>query len=451
MLGVLNGFTLLLSVCFITYVLLIVIPYLRYPKVVPGNPDDFEWHFMVPCRDEEVVIAETIERARSTFPQAHVWVIDDDSDDLTLEIANSYAAHDSHVHVVSRKRPDARLGKGAALNAAYRQMIEWMPAGTDPEKVIVTVIDADGELAANALEVVASDSVFGDRENGAAQIAVWMKNRADKNPLPGKGRLANRFASLLLRAQDIEFRTTISAMQSLRTRTGTVGLGGNGQFTRLSVLNRINAQYGEPWHGSLLEDYELGVHIMLAGSKTKHVFDTHVSQEALPSVRRLLTQRSRWAQGNMDCIRYIPEIAKSIHVSSAGVLEALYYLLLPYLQVLGGLALVGLLGFNIAHAVTDPDALAIYVGNLWSNLILILLFAIAPFAMWGPIYRARCEPQISLWTSIGYGFMMWLYVYYMFIAVFRALYRTIFRKTGWAKTRRNAEVFVKGATTAVEH
>lgn len=59
---------------------------------------------------------------------------------------------------------------------------------------------------------------------------------------------------------------------------------------------------------------------------------------ALPSLRRLLVQRTRWAQGTMQCIRYAPRIWRSSHVSTAGTAEILYYLVQPWLQLLGSLA-----------------------------------------------------------------------------------------------------------------
>ncbi|MCM3781272.1 glycosyltransferase family 2 protein [Microbacterium hydrocarbonoxydans] len=451
MFPILNAFTVLLGVAFVTYVTFILIPYLRYPKVVPGNPDDFEWHFFIPCRDEEAVIETTVTRARRDFPGAHVWVIDDDSEDATAEIVTRFAEVDPQVHLVQRRRPEARTGKGDALNAAYHQLLGWLPAEADPERVIVVVIDADGEMEPNALEVCSADDIFGDPEVGAAQIAVWMKNRDDAKPYPQRGRLANAFARYLLRMQDLEFRTTIAAMQSLRAKTGTVGLGGNGQFTRLSVLDAIGAQYGEPWHGALLEDYELGVHVVLAGYQVKHVYDTQVHQEALPSIRRLLTQRTRWAQGNIQCVKYIGEVVKSRHIDSAGVIETTYYLILPFLQMLGGLAFAILVGAQVNSWIHDPALFHAAVNSLFGIAGLMAMFSIAPFAIWGFVYKVRCEPQASWLTALGWGIGVWLYVYYMYICIARAFLRIVRGKNGWSKTRRNAEAHVYvGGSVAVE-
>lgn len=451
MIAVLSAFTLLLGVTFVAYVVSILVPFLRHKPVPEGDPEDFEWHIFVPCRDEAAVIDQTIARARGDFPTAHVWVIDDDSDDETASIAAAHAVIDPHVHLVRRVRPNARTGKGDALNAAYEALNDWLPFHTDRSRVVVAVVDADGELAPNALEVVSSPKIFGDPRSGAAQIAVWMKNRADARPLPDKGRVANFFASNLLRMQDLEFRTVISGMQALRARTGTVGLGGNGQFTRLDVLDAIAEGYGQPWHGALLEDYELGVHVMLAGYEVRHVYDTHVSQEALPSLRRLLTQRTRWAQGNIQCVKYLKDIFNSSNVDTGGVIESAYYLLLPFLQMLGGAALLVLTGTAVAYGIQNPGVIEANLGQVWGLLALNVIFSVTPFAIWGIVYKLRCEPDASWGTAIFWGLEVWLYVYNIYICIARAFIRVARGKNGWSKTRRNAEAhIVVGGSVAVE-
>src|SRR5699024_4560370 len=124
-----------------------------------ADPSEFSWHAILPCRDEEAVIGRTIERMRGQFPNLHVWVVDDASDDATADIVGQYAATDNQVHLVSRTRPDARTGKGDALNAAYQRITAWLPPDADRDRIIIMVIDADGILAANALRQAAGPAV----------------------------------------------------------------------------------------------------------------------------------------------------------------------------------------------------------------------------------------------------------------------------------------------------
>nr|WP_217498795.1 glycosyltransferase family 2 protein [Leifsonia sp. C5G2] len=424
-------------IAFLTYVILIVLSFSRRGHAQPGDAGDFDWHFFVPCRDEEAVIGTTMARLRDRFPQAHVWVIDDDSDDATAALVQERADRDAQVHLVRRRLPDARVGKGAALNSAYRVLREWLGEGADLDRTIVCVIDADGELTGNALQQAAGPTAFGDPAVGAAQTTVWMKNRNDK--VDADGRRIPLFARFLVRMQDLEFRTIIAGMQALRGRTSTVGLGGNGQFTRVSVLHAIDELKGQPWHGSLLEDYELGVHVLLAGHQIRHLHDTYVEQEGLMSARRFLTQRTRWAQGNIQCSRYLPELLRSRHVGPDGAVESAYYLLLPFLQVLGFVIWAILGGTLVATILASPAGAASWMQGNWSMLLTYAAVGIAPFAVWGPLYRNQCEPQAPWAMGLVWGVGVWLYSFYVWITSPRAFARVLLNRSGWAKTRRNGE------------
>ncbi|MGW4807827.1 glycosyltransferase [Kitasatospora sp. NPDC004272] len=102
----------------------------------PGKAADYEWHLFVPCRDEEAVIGDTLVHLRRSCPEAHIWVIDDDSADRTGDIVRWAAVRDPAIHLVQRRRPNTRLGKGEALNAAYDALNAALPPGTDRTRVV---------------------------------------------------------------------------------------------------------------------------------------------------------------------------------------------------------------------------------------------------------------------------------------------------------------------------
>ena len=435
---------LFVTVVFLSYVAMIVIPFVRRGHTIPGDPSDFEWHFFIPARDEAAVIASTLQRCQEDFPTAHMWVIDDASEDATAAIVERMADNDSHIHLVRRFLPNARTGKGDALNSAYRALDEWFPRRGDRTRVIVAVLDADGRLARNALRFVSSDEVFGDPKVGAAQIAVRMENRDDLGHVAAASRLGLRFSRFLVRMQDLEFMTTMSAMQMLRERTGSVGMGGNGQFSRLSALDAIAARYHQPWHGALLEDYELGLHVLLAGYRNRFVYDTYVEQEGLLSVRRLVTQRTRWTQGTMQCSTYLGQIIRSPNFTNAGVVESCYFLVTPWLQVAGVLLWPLLLLFTIVQAGTYQQGAAAFISEFWPVAGVTLLFGALPFVMWGPIYRRMVEPSMSRRQAWLYGLGNAVYLYYTYLSTPRAFVRIVSGRRNWAKTRRNAEAITLG-------
>ncbi|MEU7480852.1 glycosyltransferase [Lentzea sp. NPDC042327] len=430
-----------MSVAFVTYVFVIVVPYLRRKPAPVGEPSSLEWHFFVPCRDEEAVIGDTIRYLRGTFPIAHVWVIDDDSDDRTAGVVRALkrngGVRDPNIHLVQRQRPYARTGKGNALNDAYRTVKLWMGRRADTESAIIVVVDADGRPAPNFLEVCAAQHLFGNPRIGAVQVDVRMINAGQRQP--GVSRWRRAFGAGLVRMQDLEFRTAIAAIQLSRGATGTISMGGNGQATRLSALDSIAGPAGSPWRGSLLEDFELGVHLLTEGWHTGFTLDTHVNQEALYSLRRFLAQRTRWGQGTMQCTRYLRRIWDSDHLTTLGAAEMTYYLAQPWMQLLGTLIYpipIALMAYRFA--VSPSEVVFWFFDGAWILFTVYGAFGLLPFVLWGPVYRARCEP-VGFWRSIGYGFGYALYIYTFYITSWRAVVRLARGHNGWAKTRRNTE------------
>ena len=108
-----------------------------------GDTDGFIWAFIVPALNEEVTIRDSVDRLRTLgLREQIILVVDDGSDDRTPEILTSI--EESTLTVVRRDPPDARRGKAAALNAAYRRL-GWIE-GSDRGRVIVAIVDADLSL-----------------------------------------------------------------------------------------------------------------------------------------------------------------------------------------------------------------------------------------------------------------------------------------------------------------
>jgi hypothetical protein len=134
---------------------------------------------------------------------------------------------------------------------------------------------------------------------------------------------------------------------------------------------------------------------------------------------------------------------RSPKFDSAGVLETSYYLILPFLQLTGMITFVLMTAFGVYNLMTDPVYVETQRQHLLVNLTLILLFAVLPFAMWGPIYKLRCEPGASWPRAVLWGFGLYFYIFYMWAVLPRAFWRVVRGRTGWSKTKRNAEALVK--------
>lgn len=425
-------------VAFIVYAGLILWPYLRRKHDAPGDARDLSWHFLIPCRDEEVVIEATVRGLVADHPHARIWCVDDASTDGTPAILARLAQEIRQLRVVTRRLPEARTGKGPALNAGFQAIVDSLRPGTDPDKVIVGVIDADGHLDPRCLDVIAGPDQFGDPAVSAVQIQVRMLDHVPELAHRAGGSGPSRMGRLLVTMQDLEFSGPIAATQVLRRHVGSVGMGGNGQFTRLSALYRVSLDHGMPWHGALVEDLELGLHVLLTGGRTQYCHDTWVAQEGLPSLRRLVRQRTRWGQGTMQCIRYVWPVLTSPRISNGAAIEIGYFLLQPWLQLLGGV-------FYAICGVALVAGLAQSAGgaSAWINpttvglLILFVVFAMGPLMIWGPVYRARVDRSITRRRALLLGLANVAYMYVNQVADWRALLRILRQRRDWTKTQRN--------------
>lgn len=444
-------FSLVMGTAFLSYVIAIIIPFmLRKPDPV-GDATRFDWHFVIPCRDEEAVIGQTIAYLREHFEEAVIWVVDDDSEDRTADIVTEWSNYSDRVRLIQRRRPNARLGKAHALNHAWAHILDILGPNADLDHTIMAVVDADGRPSANLLEVCAGSRMFGAPSVAAVQVEVRMSNRSIRRPYPGEDWLKNLAARTFVRMQDLEFRGPISAIQMSRKYTRTVNVGGNGQLARMSALVDIADEKG-PWRGSLLEDFELGLHLMLGGWRNAYTPDAWVDQEALYSVPRYITQRARWAQGTMQCFRYLPKVWTNVNVGNLGALEISYFLIQPWLQLLGTILYplpILLMFYNLIEFPAFADEFLRNGGGLL--LAMYGVIGIGEFAVWAILYRQKSERAASLLTAVGWGLSYVVYIYGVYVIVWKAAWQLIRRQHGWAKTIRNAEVVEPNAAVARLH
>lgn len=368
--------------------------------------------FLVPCLDEERVIGGTVRRLlECPVPNRRVIVIDDDSADRTAEIVEGIGHPD--VRVLRRRAPDAQQGKGAALNAAIRHLVEGDELdGWDHDDVVIALIDADGRLDADATEIVLRE--FTDRRVGAAQVGV---------------RIENRDASFLTRLQDMEFVGYTEMFQIPRSRLGYAGLGGNGQFARLSALVSIGSN---PWSDSLTEDLDLGVRLVLAEWETRYVPDVAVHQQGLTSVRKLVRQRSRWLQGTLQAWPLVPSVAR--RCSPRIAVELAHTLLAPALVVMVTCMVASFAGM-VVGGVLSPD-----VGStLLAPTVLLSWYALVffPALIHGLAYASRSE--VGRLRALAYAHVYVFYALLWLVSGWWAFARVASGQNSWFKTERLEE------------
>ena len=378
----------------------------------PGAPDGFLWVFVVPALNEEVTIADSVARLRATTARNALFlVIDDGSDDRTGEILAGI--DDPRLRVLTRRAPDARQGKAAALNAAYRALADDILrepafAGWDDDHVILAIVDADGRLAAEAPDAVASH--FCDPRLGGVQTLVRIYNRR----------------GWLTWCQDVEFSSFGLIFQAGRAWWGVANMGGNGQFNRLAALRAIDEGDG-PWRDRLTEDQDLGVRLIQAGWGGAQENGVSVQQQGLNSLRRLFRQRVRWAQGNWQALSLLAGVGKP-DVPWTARLDSVFYLLTPALQLLTGLALVT----SIVETLVDDVP---YRPSYWFVLVFFLALSFGPGIATLVLRGGRWySPLLAVVQVVPYLVYTWL----TFFALAWALVRLAAGRTSWAKTARES-------------
>jgi len=380
--------------------------------------------FMIPCRNEEGVIAVTIDKVLEIdHPFKEVLIINDGSADRTEEVALGFSGSGA-VQVVSTVDPGR--GKGEALNFGFGKILERLRAEgvSSYEDIIVAIMDADGQPSTNICKAV--EPYFDDPRVGAVQAGV---------------RIANADANMIASCQDIEFTGFSQSIQKGRDRLGSVGLGGNGQFTRLSALSSLSVEH--PWNRSLTEDLDIGVRLILAGWRVRFCSSAFVSQQGVEKIRPLVVQRVRWMQGHYSTWKYIPALLKNRNIPLRTRADNTAYLLFgatPFLVLIS--LIISLL--SLTGLITVSNKLNEFL--LRTNFILfILMFYFVSFliAIIFVTFYMRYK-KLSAWRF----FLMYnVFAFYTFLwipASLGAVINMIRGQTVWVKTGRTAiEEFIE--------
>lgn len=373
------------------------------PDAPADGADAFLWVFLVPALNEETTIRDSVDRLLGVeVPRRRIVVIDDGSEDRTPEILAAVDHPD--LVVLRRDQPHAQEGKAAALNDAYRRL-DAVVGDTPRDEVIVCVVDADGRLHADAPRYAAAQ--FADPAVGGVQSLVRIYNRQH----------------VLTWMQDLEFSVYGTLFQAGRNDWGTAGMGGNGQFNRLRALDDVADSSG-PWRDRLTEDQDLGLRLIGAGWEGRQDLRCVVDQQGLPGLRKLLRQRTRWSQGNLQAIGLLGTVWRAPRGLAPRV-EQVAYLLMPFWQALVGLSLL----VGVILAVTGQAAF--WDGGATYELVYIYVLGFGGTIMGCVSARGWLRGLLAAQVYAFYSWLLWP-------VLIRSTFRQITERRDWAKTEREA-------------
>lgn len=398
--------------------LLSVFPRIKYYKD-EKYPDETDLYFfiLIPCLNEGKVIYKTVMNLLSlSVPNTMIIAIDDGSTDTTPDILN--CINHPNFRMVSRALPSTQKGKGMALNDGFEVVIKTVnELGIDHSRAIIGVLDADTFIKSELLK----------------RVAVIM----NKDPKVGmvQSRIKISMCNCLLQSmQDLEFFTIINRMQNMREYTGTVAAAGNGQFSRLSAMETNN---NKPWSDCLLEDFDFSLRLLLNGWHTHLIQDEHTCQQGISRYGKFINQRTRWAQGCIQCISYLNDIIKSKCLSFFGKVEIFSFLMLPWLTLISSVTVMFswflIIYTYLSKSSVLPFMLSPYpTAELISLLVVILIFVFLPGIYFSISYRR--ETKVNLYRSLLIGLFVPIYNILQAPAVLIAFCRQVVGIRSWVKT-----------------
>jgi 1,2-diacylglycerol 3-beta-glucosyltransferase len=373
----------------------------RPPSTIPSEPLFFA--VLVPCLNEVAVIGRTIRSLLSMSGRFHVFVLDDASDDGSQDVVRTFPPE--MVTLIQRQGTDSRVGKGAALNNGYGEILSSNVAKLyGDERVIVTVFDSDSNVPPDFIQKVSP--YFTDRAVVGVQAEVRMYNARQ-----------NR----LTYWQNLEFAAWGRLFSRGKDRLGSATLGGNGQCVRLSSLARLGTH---PWRPSLTEDLDLSLRLIAAGGRIRFTDSTFVAQEAVAGIRQLIRQRARWVQGHLVAWEHVGPIQRA-QIPLRVRLDLTTFLLLP--AALAPVALATVQGWRVFLETLGTQSAAALVG--WY----LFAFACAPLTAWVLLRNGESIPRAVLQAHL-----FLIYGFFWVIAAGRAAWSILRGDRSWAKTSRAA-------------
>lgn len=325
---------------------------------------------LIPAKNESRVIEKTVRNFfRLDYPNYTVTVIDDASDDEMPSILQRLEKEFPNFRAL--RRPQGSVpGKSAGLNDAL--------PGCKGE--VIAVFDADAYVEPDFLRKILPHL---QPENvGAVQAQK-------KIYLHQSGFLPNCQASEY--ALDTYFQVGRDLIG------GAVELRGNGELMKRSALVDVGG-----WNNkAITDDLDLTMRLLLAKWDVKFSPETMVWEEAVTTLKGLIRQRRRWAEGSIR--RYLDYIFPLNSPSRLSVVQRLDILAFLSEFAIPGLMLLELISEAISFATggaTHPKFLLMVVA-------LVFLISIVNFFIAMRFYRT----ELSIWKAMVHCLEVNLYVY----------------------------------------
>lgn len=380
--------------------------YRRFGTNLPTNPNTFPTvSILIPAHNEELVIENTIKSmVQLKYPKnkLEVIVINDNSSDLTGQIAEKYAEKYPFIKVVNTLPPHSGKGKSTALNQGLRQSTGE----------IIVVYDADNTPEPDAVHY----------------LALGLQKDKKAGAIVGKFRVVNAQKNTLTRLINIEtltFQWLAQAGRWFWFKMTTIP--GTNFAIRRSILRKLGG-----WdEQALSEDTELSIRVYSLGYHIRF-FPSAITWEQEPeNLRVWWRQRTRWARGNLYVIfKYLFQFHR---LENKRVFIDLFYFLFTYVLFFGGIILSHILFFGSL----------IYDFDLKIGLVSYILIVIGYFLFITQACLALGMEQKQLKWKNFFTVLLMYFTYsqlWIFLVIYSAMVEikrvALGQEVKWYKTKR---------------
>src|SRR6266700_3919464 len=388
-----------------------------FPKRFAGHLGEFapKVAVLIPAYNEEKVIERTIRAAlRSSYRNLRVIVIDDGSQDGTLEAARAgFAREESAGRLLVLSKPNS--GKADALNFGLQHL--------RPDEEILVGIDADTVIARDAVALLVLH--FHDSKVGA---------------VAGNAKVGNR-VNLWTRWQALEYITSQNFERRALNTLGAVSVvpGAIGAWRTAPV------KVGEGYHANTVaEDADLTMNLLEQGYSVIYEDQALAFTEAPVTADGLMRQRFRWSFGILQAIfKHRGAISRHRAMGLFALPNILIFqILLPLVSPLIDLLFIaGVMHYFIDKHFHPEAASADSFHKLLRFFLLFLLIDFVASALAFALERKHPASKGDAWLLFHIWIQRFTYRQVFSVVLFKTLKRAIDGKPfNWDKLDRTAKM-----------
>ena len=366
------------------------------PRRSKLNPADFQdesiWNpwvdIFIAAKNESRVIETTIRNLfKLEYDKFFVWVINDCSTDDTQNVLQALTKEFAGLRVINRI-PESYPGKSAALNEA-------LPLAKGD---VIAVFDADAYIAPDFLKIMLP--VLAPDEIGAVQA---------------QKKIYDQQKGILIECQSSEYALDTYFQVGRDLIGGAVELRGNGQLIKRAALVDVGG-----WNNrAITDDLDLSMRLLTNHWDIRICPHAYVYEEGVTSIKALIRQRRRWAEGSIR--RYLDYIFPLNSFTRLSFVERFDTLAFTVLFVVPALLFLETFSELIQYSLGMPTHGSFLIALICAIFIVSQLNVFTAIRIYGK--------KMSIFKSLWQTSLVSTYLYLHWLpCVFYALMKIIFGK-----------------------